>query len=270
MSPDAARALHSGLAMQIVLHRATMAIVLAAMTVSCQKSDGSTRTGSEPRTSSTTPPAGAETARQTATVKTRMSEHFSKATEAKTAVVRAELDRARLAASSLAESEWTPHLRPDWRPYMHTMQEAARSVAHAADNGQASQGIGRIGEACASCHVAVGGPKLAVQEPPDARSHAEFQPMLHVWAVDRMWEGLIGPSQESWRRGAAILVDAPFEPAVRIATREVPPEVTVLANRVHELGRRARMVDVDRRGAVLGDVLTTCATCHEELHISLP
>jgi cytochrome c556 len=85
-----------------------------------------------------------------------------------------------------------------------------------------------------------------------------------------MWEGLVGPSDEAWRRGTAELVAAPLQPAVRIATREVPAEITVLANRVHELGRRAEMVDADRRGAALGDVLATCATCHQRLQITLP
>jgi cytochrome c553 len=199
-----------------------------------------------------------------------MTEHFSKATDAKTAVVRGDLERARRAASSLAESEWTSNLRSDWRPYMRTMQDAAKSVANAVDSKQAAQGIGRIGEACASCHAAVGGPKVAVEEAPDAGSRTGFDPAQHVWAVDRMWVGLIGPSEQAWRRGSAVLVSAPFEPAVRIATREVPPEVAILSNRFHELGRRAQNVDVDRRGGVLGDVLATCATCHERLNVTLP
>jgi hypothetical protein len=199
-----------------------------------------------------------------------MNEHFAKATEAKTAVVRGELEHARQAAASLAGSDWTPNLRSDWRPYMRAMQDAARRVADAVDGPRAAQAIGRIGEACASCHVAVGGPKLAVEDVPDAGSRAEFEPSRHVWAIDRMWEGLIGPSEEAWRRGAAVLVSAPFEPAMRIATREVPPEVTTIAGKVHELGRRAQNVDVDRRGWVLGDVLATCATCHERLNITLP
>jgi hypothetical protein len=150
------------------------------------------------------------------------------------------------------------------------MQDAARGVADAVDGRHAAQGIGHVGEACASCRVAVGGPKLAVEGVPDAGPRAEFEPSRHLWAVDRMWEGLIGPSEEAWRRGAAVLVSAPFEPAVRIATREVPPEVMTIANKVHDLGHHAQNVDVDRRGWVLGDVLATCATCHERLNITLP
>ena len=64
--------------------------------------------------------------------------------------------------------------------------------------------VSRMGVACASCHKALnGGPRINVDMAPPATSDPTRTMVRHVWAVDRLWEGLIGPSDAAWASGAA-------------------------------------------------------------------
>src|SRR5690606_33945669 len=90
--------------------------------------------------------------------------------------------------------------------------------------------------------------------PPDQPTIAA-QMARHQWAVDRLWESLIGASDEHWRAGLYVMATAHFPGTDK-------PE---LATRLQELARAALdMPDtsLDTRGARYAELLVTCAGCH--------
>jgi hypothetical protein len=89
----------------------------------------------------------------------------------------------------------------------------------------------------------------------------------HHWALDAMWQGLIGPSKEAWIIGAEALAEAPLIPEVLAPGQSVPTEIGQLAARVHTLGNEARDVSDASGipGQIYGELLTTCETCHAAL-----
>jgi cytochrome c553 len=84
----------------------------------------------------------------------------------------------------------------------------------------------------------------------------------HAWAADRMWEGLIAPSDAAWHEGVSELATVPSK-----APKEQPalaPEFVRELREVRALGAEARRAhDASGRAALYARVLTTCAGCHE-------
>ncbi|HSG07779.1 MAG TPA: hypothetical protein VLA36_05465 [Longimicrobiales bacterium] len=124
--------------------------------------------------------------------------------------------------------------------------------------------VGRMGGACARCHVALnGGPRINVEMAPPATSDPDRTMVRHVWAVDRLWEGIIGPSDAAWASGAAVLA-APGLDLGPPGNR--PAQADDLAKRIPELGQMAKAArDPRERAEVYGHLLQTCAQCHEAL-----
>jgi hypothetical protein len=88
----------------------------------------------------------------------------------------------------------------------------------------------------------------------------------HLWAADRLWEGLIGPSDERWRVGAQVLRDAALYTDALTQDVAKYEQVTKLAWTVHEIGARADITrDRHARSELYGQLLGTCARCHEIL-----
>ena len=238
----------------------------------------------EPRSDATMPPsssapvaaqptpAGSGLEQQTATVQKRMQEHFAKAADMKAAVIRGDLWSVERAAAWLADDEWTPRLRPDWRPYMTAMQLAARTTKGITNTAQAAQALSRVGRACANCHESVGGPNVAVGVAPEDGAEGSTRLLRHGWAAERMWEGLTLISDEAWIRGASVLSDATLEPLARKgegnpADARAQADAKELASKVHEIGRIARAADVQQRRALYADLLATCSDCHAALGV---
>jgi len=112
------------------------------------------------------------------------------------------------------------------------------------------------------CTEEFGGPGSPVAPVP-ASEGAEPSMVAHAAATDRLWEGLIFPSDTSWSSGMDVLQDAP-----RLDSDVA--DVAAAARHLRELARTGRSAGLEQRGAVFAHVLTTCAGCHERLGISLP
>lgn len=87
-----------------------------------------------------------------------------------------------------------------------------------------------------------------------------------AWAVDRLWLGLIQPSDEAWRAGSTALASAP------LARPSDEPEKHNLAVRIQALAEVGRTLtgsakppapaNLPRRLALYGEIVATCAGCH--------
>ena len=128
----------------------------------------------------------------------------------------------------------------------------------------AGAGIARANlTACQNCNFAWKITlELGYDQKPPAWSDMESHMQRHQWAIDRLWEGLIGPSDAAWSRGIRMLAEAPLHGTE--ATWDEPAAAgDELARRVHELGREAATALLPpARAAVYGEVLGVCADCH--------
>lgn len=146
-------------------------------------------------------------------------------------------------------------------PESRDMVLAAGSLATAKTVEDALRHEVRIALACAACHQREN--RLPVFRPPANaprdRPTVAAQMARHQWAVDRLWEGLVGASDEHWR----IALDA-------IATTQLPlkirPKPTNLGVELQRQARAALTVQtpmtLEQRAAAYGELLVTCAGCH--------
>lgn len=202
-----------------------------------------------------------------AAVKAQMRGHDAHAAALRDAVARADLAVAKREATALADVPIDRGDAPAWNARLDAMKIAAGNLAAAGDLTGASRELAVLARTCGDCHGSLGGgPKANVTEPPESAPGVDPRMDRHRWAVDRLWEGLTVPSEHAWKMGARVLMDAPLQPELLTPGQSPVPEIGSLATSVHDLGRRARVTEaaVDR-GAIYGDLMTTCSACHARL-----
>ncbi len=200
---------------------------------------------------------------------THMHSHFDRITQIQQAVIRGDLDATRDPARWLAEHEPPPGLEQNFSTYLTAMRKAANQTLNAKSVDQAAAGVSTMAMACAECHVESGGnapfPRLTPPaDEPGVRAHMQ----RHQWAADRLWEGLIGPSDQAWNQAVDLLVEVPLHPTD--VSGETDRQITVLTRRVHELGAQGYVADsIEDRGDLYAEFLATCAQCHSRLNVNL-
>lgn len=84
----------------------------------------------------------------------------------------------------------------------------------------------------------------------------------HQWAAARMWEGLLGPSDDRWLEGARALTTVPLDTVAQSVTPTSDVDVDDVA-RVRLYATRALAPAAQAAHAELfGKLLATCAHCH--------
>src|SRR5690606_16048917 len=147
----------------------------------------------------------------------------------------------RTAAAWLAEHELTPKLAESWKPHVEMMKEAAHSARDAKDLQASAGAVGMLGEACASCHREIAGPKIEDSSPPTG-GDLKSQMALHAWAAEQMWLGLMAPSDEAWVRGAEAMAKADLTPEQLFADRSPSPELLEIEETAQKLASEARAI----------------------------
>jgi cytochrome c556 len=195
-----------------------------------------------------------------------MWQHYQHVGEAQTAVIEGQLDQARTALRSVAEHDSIPGLPAEARPFEAALRKNAAAGVEAPDLAAAARATGRMGASCGSCHQALQrGPRFSLAGSPEASDRPVSKAMLlHQWGADRMWDGLISASDSSWVAGARAIADPStyqelFNP--RSARGE---SMRALAEVLQSAGRQAiSATDPERRAALHGEVISTCAACHQ-------
>lgn len=200
----------------------------------------------------------------TPTVPAHMKEHFTKAEEMKAAILRGDLAGFREVAAWMAEHELSADPPADWKKYTDAMQLTAKGARDAKDLKAASAALAAVGQSCADCHGVLGGPKqLELGEPPAEGSGAALHMVRHQWAADKLWLGLMAPSEEAWVKGAEVFADAPLSQEQAAPGKSVSPKVKAMATKVHEQAHRARTVDKAKRAQAYAELMQSCSSCHE-------
>jgi cytochrome c553 len=175
------------------------------------------------------------------------------------ALARGDLEGFRSAAgifASGAEVMPDPHFRVAFKPVAAAAQQA--KLAETTDS--QARALAELGLACARCHVEHGRPEVSLTAPPTELRR-------HVWAADRMWEGLMGPSIDAWSKGADAMSDAPL---FRDDPAPVELPVATLAMRTWTSARMGRDATSDEvRATAFAGVYATCSDCHARLGVKL-
>jgi mono/diheme cytochrome c family protein len=193
----------------------------------------------------------------------RMWSHFLAAADVQAAVIRGDLEATMEAATWLAEYD-EPGLPDGAEAFLRELQRAAARVIEATTSEAAGAATGRIAAACGSCHREFypGMETTKLVEPPPGEGDIAAHMARHGWAADRLWDGLALPSNAAWEAGADAFAGVPL--ATDDLAFDNPEGVRALANRTHELGRRAGLeTEPSLRARTYGELLSTCAACHQ-------
>lgn len=195
-----------------------------------------------------------------------MHQHLSAMRAMKAFIIAGQLDdNLREAAIWVEEHEATQGLPGDWQPYVAAMRRYAGQVADARHLDFAAVSVGEMARVCGDCHdannVQVGFGSYDSAPPP--ASNIRVQMRRHLWAVDRMWEGLISPSDQAWRLGAETLAGVQVNAADIGVTGTQQRRVDYLLGRARQIGAEGSTVESrEARGALYGELLSLCADCH--------
>jgi cytochrome c553 len=190
-----------------------------------------------------------------------MHENFDLLRAIEKLLVRGNLDDARALARGMAEAPDEPGLS-QFAAQAALVRARAATLARATRLDEACRAEARVADACAGCHVAASAaPRFnpPARVPQDAPT-IEARMTRHLWATDRLWEGLVGGDDESWQAGLAILAASPSP------EMQTTPERAKLARRMQQLADSARRGDrtdaPGGRATSYGEILMTCASCH--------
>lgn len=188
-----------------------------------------------------------------------MHAHFHDALLIRQAVVAGRPEQAVGPARVLSVIENDETLPASWHGFVSQMQAAARRVGNATSVEQAAAATADLALTCGQCHQKLGGPGVANEVPPATGTTMEAWMKRHLWASERLWEGLVVPSDEAWSAGAQAFA------------RSFPEQLWVDEG---SQGRRAaedlarlvakapQLTDSERRAALYAELLVTCGTCH--------
>ena len=230
-------------------------LALASLTFACQ-------TATADRDDSPPEPPRRPTLDRDSMVRLHMQTKLMELRSVEHALVRGQLVDAKVSASAIANAPIDAEL-DEWKRKTAHVRELAHEVATAKSADDALRGLPAVAVACAECHVATGGwPKLArAPHLPDDGPGTVARMARHQWAVDRMWDGMIGGDEETWRAALTVLAATPPPYAITEADKVA---LGAELQRVATTALQHRLVDtLDDRGRQYGELLVTCAACHE-------
>lgn len=128
----------------------------------------------------------------------------------------------------------------------------------------AAEALADIGGACAGCHQrSGGGPSFDEAEVPEHVSGTVAHMARHQWAVDRLWEGLMAPSDPRWAAGVAALHDHALDAETMHGESGGESPSDFLDWWIHQRGPvEAAAATPAARGETYAALMEACAACH--------
>ncbi len=206
--------------------------------------------------------------RDLAAARYHMRQHFDDLRMIEELLIAGKLDEGLTLAQLLVGQPDEPGLEP-WSLHVNRVADAADRLVHAPGLDDALRREAQLAVECAGCHVASQNwPRFGpVSAPPPDGPRRQDRMARHVWAVDRLWESLVGADDVRWTRGLEVLAATPlpFPPTGD------PPQLAIdlQAKARAQLANRTTTL-LDERGTAYGEMLVTCAACHASTHAKLP
>lgn len=205
-------------------------------------------------------PPAAQPEEKASPTQEKMRQHFSKIRDIERAVVAGDLELVAALAKELAEFEATGV--SGYVEEEQAVRLAASSLGTAASLPEAATLAADLAHLCGDCHSTMTAITAFEWSPPP--DNVEDKRMLrHQWAMDRLWEGIVGPSDALWNQGAEVLEQPGFDANDVVSDPAIATEVQALADSVQSLGAKAVLTNEPAaRAALYKDLLQTCAACH--------
>ncbi len=194
-------------------------------------------------------------------VRFHMHENFDLVRAIEKLLVRGNLVEGQRLAASIARAPDEPGMQP-WATQAARVRERANAVATAPSVDEALRAEARLADACAGCHQDAGVVPEFRSPPtlPADKPTVEARMARHLWAADRLWEGIVGDSNESWSAGLDVLAATP------LPWSKVEGDREVLGKQLQKLAEDSRRIrgttDRAERARAYGEILVTCAACH--------
>ncbi|MEY4580953.1 MAG: hypothetical protein RL701_5656 [Pseudomonadota bacterium] len=193
-----------------------------------------------------------------------MLDHFYIAAWARDAVVYGDIDALREPLQSLASYKYPAEMPLG----VSELQAAAALTARADTLTAAAIGVASMARVCGDCHRRM---ELGIQskkQPVDTSTPSKVDAISgrmfrHGWAAQRLWEGLVAPSDQAWTAGAAALAHAPMRTPK--TNKPVSPEFAQKLRDIRELGVKASAAtSTEERTNIYAQTLAKCAQCHAD------
>ena len=199
----------------------------------------------------------AATARPSPELQRGMKEHFEIATWARDVVIAGELDPLREPLRELAALEYGEADPADQRR-LSELQGMSAAAAKAATVAEAAAQVAAMAALCGDCHRERARGPLVTVAPDTDLDAAEIagDPMSrHRLGAEQLWQGLMGPSEQAYHRGARLIARMPA----------VSSDPRYAAGR-REIAKLAARAEAARSGPArtqaYGELLARCAQCH--------
>lgn len=194
-----------------------------------------------------------------------MKAHFNQTADIRDAVISGDLRKAVQPAASLTDMKGVDTLPKRWQVAVQQLQVASKRIRESSDIQEVAAATADIGRACATCHTSVSGPKIEVGTAPGGEGSMGERMKRHMWATERMWEGIYGPSDKAWKEGAKALELDPF-PKDQLSKGGV--HALSSAQRFGKYTKNAASLKTgEKRAALYASLLSTCAPCHDAMGV---
>lgn len=203
-------------------------------------------------------------------VRHHMQLHFGDLEHVQQLLLEGNLAQAKEFAFLITMPETDPRLGA-WTEQLRAVSEAARELRQAPDVNEAFRREVHVAAACARCHVDAGRPQIFLAPPLAPLDDGTMAGRMrrHAWATQRLWEGVIAPSNDRWAAGLEVLASTPLVSSPSNLPSNPPSNdlAKVLQDRARTELARIPAVSIDQRATAYGELLVTCAGCHTALNI---
>ncbi len=199
-------------------------------------------------------------------VREQMQEHYAAIRTIERAIVIGDKATARSQAQALAEHTPTKGVT-EYAEEIEAVKAAALSLSKEESIEGLAKGAAELASLCGHCHlVTTRITSFEWTEPPAEDGSAMDRMQRHLWAMDRLWEGLVGPSEMSWDEGSKVLGVNPFPvdklPVDAEFQAEAKKQLAAIADLAKQASKAKELAD---RSKVYGALLETCSGCHTKL-----
>jgi hypothetical protein len=194
-----------------------------------------------------------------------MAGHLVEAAQARDALVAGDLDGTRAALLALRRRLPLESLPPQGLPHDARLMGTVDQALTVGSATEVAPLLGQIAQTCGTCHTALGLTLPVDATPVTAEGGTVTAHMRqHQLAAQAMWSALVAGDEAAFDRGAEALLTSTLAPSGTSVDAPVPPLAAELEVRVHDLAGLA-VRNAEERGRHFGELLGTCAQCHDLL-----